>query len=296
MIDKLKKLEFFRVFDENDLKDLAPHVKTETHQAGDTLFREGDNGDCMYIIDKGQIDIVKRNKTLSMFTDGDVFGEMALFEDSPRSADAITSSECALYKILNQDFHAFIFDHPKPGIRFLYETVQEMSQRLRKTSDYLTTVFETGKLIGESYGLQDMCDRILQRLVEDIRESTGGLIMIMNPFTDTYDLASQIHSSLTDLERTAELMASMDTGSGTLATNDRQLLFTTIQNEKNAVLGYIILESTDHATVFTIQDEVILSAVGNQVGMGILRAYAKQEEDARKRLEQNRMNAERWAL
>jgi nitrate/nitrite-specific signal transduction histidine kinase len=221
---------------------------------------------------------------------------MALFEDSPRSADAITRSECALYKILNHDFHAFIFDHPKPGIRFLYERVQEMSQRLRNTSDYLTTVFETGKIIGETYSLKDMCDRIMQRLVEDIKESTGGLIMIMNPFTDAYDLASQIHSSLTDLERTAELLASMDTGSGTLATNDRQLLFTSIQDEKDTVLGYIILESNDRASVFTIQDEVILSAVGNQVGMGILRAYAKQEEDARKRLEQSRMNAERWSL
>ncbi len=171
-----------------------------------------------------------------------------------------------------------------------------MSQRLRNTSDYLTTVFETGKIIGETYSLKDMCDRIMQRLVEDIKESTGGLIMIMNPFTDAYDLASQIHSSLTDLERTAELLASMDTGSGTLATNDRQLLFTSIQDEKDTVLGYIILESNDRASVFTIQDEVILSAVGNQVGMGILRAYAKQEEDARKRLEQSRMNAERWSL
>jgi signal-transduction protein with cAMP-binding, CBS, and nucleotidyltransferase domain len=69
MIDKLKKLEFFRAFDENDLKDLAPHVKTETHQAEDILFREGDDGDCMYIIEEGQVDIVKQNKTLSMFTD-----------------------------------------------------------------------------------------------------------------------------------------------------------------------------------------------------------------------------------
>jgi CRP/FNR family cyclic AMP-dependent transcriptional regulator len=296
MIDKLRKLDFFRAFDENDLKYLAPHVKAETHQAEDILFREGEDGDCMYIIKKGRVDIVKRNKTLSMFTDGDVFGEMALFENSPRSADAITRSKCSLYKILNQDFRAFVFDHPKPGIRFLYERVQEMSQRLRNTSDYLTTVFETGKIIGETYSLKDMCDRIMQRLVEDIKESTGGLIMIMNPFTDAYDLASQIHSSLTDLERTAELLASMDTGSGTLATNDRQLLFTSIQDEKDTVLGYIILESNDRASVFTIQDEVILSAVGNQVGMGILRAYAKQEEDARKRLEQSRMNAERWSL
>ncbi|MGD9236706.1 MAG: cyclic nucleotide-binding domain-containing protein, partial [Desulfobacterales bacterium] len=93
MMTTLKSLEIFSAFSEAMLEALALYVKIETFEEGDTIFKEGDAGTAMYVVEKGQVEIRKKDKTLSFFTKGSIFGEMALFENAQRSADAIARTD-----------------------------------------------------------------------------------------------------------------------------------------------------------------------------------------------------------
>lgn len=288
MMKTPKSLEIFSAFSEDMLEALAPYVKSETYDQGVSIFKEGDEGRAMYIIEKGQVEIRKKDKTLSLFTRGSVFGEMALFEDAKRSADAIARTDLALYRLDNQDFRKFIFDHPESGVRFLYNSINEMSRRLRQTSEYLTTVFETGRIVGGNYSLYEMTQKILNRLLSDINGATGGLIIIFNPFTELYDVACQANLTELDFDMALNIIDRHTDQSLIHQLDQLMVLSVAIRDEEN-VLGYIMLENSPDLGHFSTQDEIIVSAVGNQVGLGIIKAYQKQEEEARARLQRNKM-------
>lgn len=288
MIKTLKSLEIFSAFSEDILESLTPYVKIETYNEGELIFKEGDEGTAMYIIEKGQVEIRKKDKTLSFFKDGSVFGEMALFENAERSADAVARTDLTLYRVNNRDFRKFIFEHPEPGVQFLYTGIREMSRRLRLTSDYLTTVFETGKIVSGNYSLHEMTQKILDRLLADIDGSTGGLIVIFNPFTEMYDIACQADLVLLDFDNALKIIEKNNDQNPIHKLDENTVLCVAIREEGNT-LGFIMLEKISDAGPFNTQDEIIVSAVGNQVGLGIIKAYHKQEEEARQRLQHKKM-------
>jgi CRP-like cAMP-binding protein len=288
MIKTLKSLEIFSAFSEDILESLTPYVKIETYNEGELIFKEGDEGTAMYIIEKGQVEIRKKDKALSFFKDGSVFGEMALFENAERSADAVARTDLTLYHINNRDFRKFIFEHPEPGLQFLYTGIREMSRRLRLTSDYLTTVFETGKIVSGNYSLHEMTQKILDRLLADIDGSTGGLIVIFNPFTEMYDIACQADLVLLDFDNALKIIEKNNDQNPIHKLDENTVLCVAIREEGNT-LGFIMLEKISDAGPFNTQDEIIVSAVGNQVGLGIIKAYHKQEEEARQRLQHKKM-------
>jgi len=288
MIKTLKSLEIFSAFSEDILESLTPYVKIETYNEGDLIFKEGDEGTAMYIIEKGQVEIRKKDKTLSFFKDGSIFGEMALFENAERSADAVARTGLTLYLVNNHDFRKFIFEHPEPGVQFLYTSIQEMSRRLRLTSEYLTTVFETGKIVGGNHTLHEMTRKILDRLLSDINGSTGGLIVIFNPFTEMYDIVCQANLVLLDFDKALKIIEKHNDENPIHRLDENTVLSVAIREGEN-MLGFIMLEQTPDSGPFNTQDEIIVSAVGNQVGLGILKAYNKQEEEARQRLQQNKI-------
>jgi len=288
MIKTLKSLEIFSAFSEDILESLTPYVKIETYHEGELIFKEGDEGTAMYIIEKGRVEIRKKDKILFFFKDGSVFGEMALFENAERSADAVARTDLTLYRVNNRDFRKFIFEHPEPGVQFLYTGIREMSRRLRLTSDYLTTVFETGKIVGGNYSLHEMTQKILDRLLADIDGSTGGLIVIFNPFTEMYDIACQADLVLLDFDNALKIIEKHNDQNPIHKLDENTILCVAIREEGNT-LGFIMLEKISDAGPFSTQDEIILSAVGNQVGLGIIKAYHKQEEEARQRLQRKKM-------
>ena len=288
MMKTLKSLEIFSAFSEDMLETLTSFVKIEAYNEGDLIFKEGQEGTAMYIIENGQVEIRKEDKTLSFFTKGSIFGEMALFENAQRSADAIARTDLTLYRLDNQDFRNFIFDHPKAGIRFLYTSINEMSRRLRLTSEYLTTVFETGRIAGGNDSLYDMTHKILVRLLSDINGSTGGLILIFNPFTEMYDIACQANLMRLDLDKALKMIEKHFDENPMQQLDEFMVLCVAIREGEN-ILGFIMLEKSADLGPFSTQDEIIVSAVGNQVGLGIIKAYHQQEEEARQRLQRNKM-------
>ena len=78
-------------------------MMTTTLQEGEWLFQEGDNGDCAYLVESGEIQIVLERGDdlipLGVYGEGSLFGEMSIIGDQPRSASAFAQTACTLRKI-----------------------------------------------------------------------------------------------------------------------------------------------------------------------------------------------------
>jgi CRP-like cAMP-binding protein len=100
--DTLASVELFRDIDREDLETLAKIVVVREFKQGEVIVSEGDPGLALYIISKGRAEVLKgrlgfgQEQVIITFGPGDFFGEMALFDDQPRSASvrALEDTEC----------------------------------------------------------------------------------------------------------------------------------------------------------------------------------------------------------
>ena len=98
----LKSLSIFKDTPEHILADLAPLMQEEEFDQNTLIFKEGDLGDCMYIIHQGDVKIHKGDTVLAILQEKEVFGELSLLDAEARSASATTNSPCILFSI-NQE-------------------------------------------------------------------------------------------------------------------------------------------------------------------------------------------------
>ena len=96
--------------------------------AGQTIFAQGDAGDCMYAVLEGEIAIQKNGTTLERVAAGGVFGEMALIDQSPRSASAVAMSECKVVAVGQKRFTYLVQQTPY----FALEIMHVLAERLRR--------------------------------------------------------------------------------------------------------------------------------------------------------------------
>jgi CRP-like cAMP-binding protein len=98
--DTLRNVELFRDIDKDDLETLAKIVVTREFKQGDVIVRESEPGVAFYVVSRGRVEVVKgatgSEQVLAVLNPGEFFGEMALFDDQPRSASvrAIQDTEC----------------------------------------------------------------------------------------------------------------------------------------------------------------------------------------------------------
>lgn len=107
------------------------------YSAGEVIFRQGDLGTEMYIIQEGEVDIIKNingeSHLLSRLEKGDFFGEMAVLESVPRTADAVASTEARVLLINGARFDEMLRKNPEVAVRI----IRKYSQRLREANALL---------------------------------------------------------------------------------------------------------------------------------------------------------------
>ncbi len=105
--------------------------------AGDAIFSEGELGTEMFIIQRGQVEILRRvgdeDRQVAVLERGDFFGEMALLEDLPRSATARALTDAGLLRIDGATFDQMLRDNPEIAVRMM----RKLSRRLRDTDRLL---------------------------------------------------------------------------------------------------------------------------------------------------------------
>jgi CRP-like cAMP-binding protein len=146
MSDRLEQLTNIHLF--SGLKPLALELiakvaTEEAHAAGTKIFQHGDLGDKLYLILDGKVRISREvpgmgEEALAVLGPGQVFGEMALLDDSPRSADARVHERCRLLAIPKDGFDDLLFLHKDLAYEVLWNIVRLLASRLRETNDKLT--------------------------------------------------------------------------------------------------------------------------------------------------------------
>jgi CRP-like cAMP-binding protein len=186
--DVLKRVPLFADLSEVELARFGEVAREREYPKNSVILFEDDPGDALYIVATGQVKVVLigedgREVILSVLSDGDFFGEMALIDDEPRSAHVIAMKDSQLLVLRREDFQAQLEHHPKIALKLLRVLVQ----RLRRADEKI------GGLV-----LLDVNGRVA-RLLLDLAEE-GGSPKITRKLTH-HTIAQMIGSSRETVSR-----------------------------------------------------------------------------------------------
>lgn len=130
-----------------ELDILCKHVYYQQAAVGTILCKEGNQGDSLFYIVDGVIEIRKesidgRQTVLARFNKGASVGEMSLIENSPRSATATVIKDAELLILTTDNFERLLKSSPQVGIKILRNIAKSLSMRLRHTSGRFADIFK----------------------------------------------------------------------------------------------------------------------------------------------------------
>lgn len=128
----LRAIPLFDELSGGELSSVESILHRREYDPGEVLFHQGNPGVGMYIIQEGTIEIVYEptDDTLAELSDGDFFGELALLNETPRSATAVARTESVLYGLFRPDLLGLVEREPSLGVQLLLRMSQVISDRL----------------------------------------------------------------------------------------------------------------------------------------------------------------------
>src|SRR5215471_15424403 len=151
----LRQHLFFRDLEPEALDQLCRYAKHTVLKRGATIFAKDDPGNSLYAVISGTVKISisspdGRNAILNLIGPGELFGEMAVLDGQPRSADATANTNCEIFVVDRRDFLPFVRSQPTLAMKF----IELLCTRIRKTSDQVEQVI-----------LQDLPGRLASALL-----------------------------------------------------------------------------------------------------------------------------------
>jgi CRP-like cAMP-binding protein len=130
-----------------DIKSLAGYMAVYRAQPGETIIREGDVGDFMLLIVRGEVDILKHGhhheqQHMTSVGAGTTIGEMSMIDGEPRFATCRTSQATTFGVLTRDNMAKIVLEHPQLGSKILMKLVTMLSSRLRQTSSKLMRYME----------------------------------------------------------------------------------------------------------------------------------------------------------
>lgn len=302
--ERLAGIPLFAGLDTAVLAGLAQGLEVRPFADGDTICREGEKGDTLFIVDQGQVVVSKvidwqdmREKTLATLPKGAFFGEMALLDDVPRSATVRASGACSLLCMSRANFLQILQKSSLVAAKLLFGIIKTVNYRLRQTSTELVTLYDTGKIVGGVRDLPTLTAKIMERLTETLQAPKGAFIL-ENPYSAALEVKELVGYPATldpttlvlDREAPGLLRALFDerkpllvpriaaTGWQTCGLEEDPLIATPlITNDR--VIGGIVL--TGRTEGFSQDNLNLLSGVAGQVATAVENARMREEEDAK---------------
>jgi len=185
--EHLRRLPLFSRLPETELAELADRVRTKSFKRGEMIFRKDDPGTHLYMVLEGGVKIALpgefgQEALVAIMRPGEFFGELALFDRSPRSASATAMEDTRAALLAGDDFLAYLESHPA-SFRVVLET---LARTIRRLSDRV-----------EDLIFLDVPSRVAKYLLDLVRSSGDG-----NELTLTQDeLAAFIGASRVSVNR-----------------------------------------------------------------------------------------------
>ena len=138
----LRNVAIFKDLDDGELARVSEVCREQRFASGEYIFREGETGSRLYLIVEGEVRISRDvpgsgEEAFAVLKPGTVFGEMAVFDRSERSTDAIASAETLCITIARTDFELLLDFNRDLAFKVLWSIVRLLSARLRSTNDSL---------------------------------------------------------------------------------------------------------------------------------------------------------------
>jgi CRP-like cAMP-binding protein len=155
----------------------------------EAVFKEGDKGEVMYVIQSGKVKITKHTShsgdiTLATLSSGDMFGEMSLFDKLPRSATAMALGEARILSIDKKKLFQTISDDPT----LVFKILETMSHRIRGLNENIAGISEAkAEILKVFSNVDETCSMVLSE-AKNMVQAENGSIMLYDEKTDTLSI------------------------------------------------------------------------------------------------------------
>jgi len=219
----LARVPVFEELAEADLRRVADVAVPRSFAAGDVVFREGDDSDTCYVVQSGHARALRehadgRQITLATFGPGDIFGELAMFDDERRSATIEAIDALDVIGILGPDMRRLMREHPDIAVKLSIP----LGRRLRAANERLARQsFQT---------VQSRVALVLAQLVEQARAEGASEreVLVRTTQADLAKLAGSSRESASRFLAVLERAGVISQGRGRLTVHD-----------PNALQGYV---------------------------------------------------------
>jgi NTE family protein len=186
--ERLRAIPLFRDLTDEDLELVIARLRSERYPKGTVVFRQGDIGDKMYLVESGQVRVVAEGQPqpLAYMGPGTFVGEMALLLAQPRSATLEVVIDAHLLCLRKSDLDDLIANHPSVGLRLS----QELSQRLAVTSHQLAGMHPQGRRLAAVWGPN--AGRLSVILSQQVRRTIGFLPLSGAPISTEASISSGV--------------------------------------------------------------------------------------------------------
>ena len=219
VVELLARVPVFSTLESEDLERIADLAVPRVFEPGQVVFREGDASDTCYIVRSGHARAIRghvdgRTITLARFGPGDIFGELALFEDERRSATVEAIEQCSAVAVLGPDMRRLMVEHAGISARL----VIALGRRLRETNERLSRQsFQTV----QSRVAVVLSELVAQALAE---QSDGADVTVVATQADLAQLAGSSRESASRFLAVLERAGVISQGRGRLVVHDPEAL------------------------------------------------------------------------
>jgi CRP/FNR family transcriptional regulator, cyclic AMP receptor protein len=218
MVELLGGVPVFSTLERGDLDRIAQLAVPRDFEPGEVVFREGDSSDTCYVVSGGRARAIRSHRdgrtiTLATFGPGDIFGELALFEDERRSATVEAIERTSVLGVLGPDMRRLMNEHAEISARL----VVALGRRLRETNERLSRQsFQT---------VQSRVAVVLSQLVEqELADGQQGDVLVTATQADLAQLAGSSRESASRFLAVLERAGVISQGRGRLVVHDQEAL------------------------------------------------------------------------
>ncbi len=165
----LKDIPLFSLLDEQERAVLAQNLDERSFLAGQIIIHEGEPGNAMFVVGRGQVELFIKDKEgqkviLEHVQPGELFGELSLLDEAPRSASAIATQNTTLYVIDRTDLEILVAAHPAAALDML----SALGKRLRLSNSLV------GERTSRNANIEAAEDTTLGQRISDVLTHVAG--------------------------------------------------------------------------------------------------------------------------